>query len=166
MATPGTTLATAIAADLARAVTDCGGKGLVIVNGDWGNRAPLAEAAAQLSVLVLDYPGMDAAAARVRDSAPPAPGFSLDHAGEIETSILLELAPELVLTDRYTTGYPDFPADFGTREMQLHPFSVSWVFGDPGPATAAKGRQILAATIEESIRAVLRFLAKIPSEPS
>jgi creatinine amidohydrolase len=151
---------TAIALDLARALTFSRARAFIIVNGDWGNRAPLAEAArrAELPTLVLDYPGMDDAAAEVRDSAQAAPGLSLDHAGEIETSILLQIAPKLVDPDRYTTGYPDFPADFGTRPMQLHPFSESGVFGDPSLASATKGTAILAATIDESERVARAFV--------
>jgi creatinine amidohydrolase len=159
---PATVLA--IALDIGRALAASHARGFVIVNGDWGNRAPLAEAAATLAeipTLVLDYPGMDDAAAAVRNSAQAAPGLSLDHAGEIETSILLQIAPELVHPDRYTAGYPEFPDDFGTRPMQLHPFSASGVFGDPSPASAAKGTAILNATIDESERVARAFIAGI-----
>jgi creatinine amidohydrolase len=47
------------------------------------------------------------------------------------------------------------------RNMQLHPFSASGVFGDPATASAAKGDAILAATIDASERVLRDFLAAI-----
>lgn len=158
---------TAIAVDIGRALAGSGARGLVVVNGDWGNRAPLYAAmrtlagAGGLPAITLDHPGMDAAIAELRESRAAAPGLA--HAEEVETSIVLALAPDLVHRDRYVTGYPDFPADFGTRPMQLHPFSPSGVFGDPGPATAAKGEALLAATVTASLSVLAGFRAALPA---
>lgn len=146
---------TAIAEDIGRAASASGVRLLVVVNGDWGNRNPLAaamrtlEAEGTMRALTLDYPGMDEAIAAVRESRAAAPG--LNHAEEIETSIMLGIAPDDVHTDRYESAYPAFPSDFGTRPMQLHPFSPSGVFGDPATATAEKGERIIAATVEASL---------------
>jgi creatinine amidohydrolase len=154
---------TAIATDIGRALVASGARYFVIVNGDWGNRAPLAAAADILNgekviaTLVLDYPGMDAAIERVRDSRGAFAG--LNHAEEVETSIMLAIDPVLVHPDRFEATYPEFPADFGARPMQLHPFSSSGVFGDPRTATAEKGRAILDATIDESVRVVRAFIS-------
>ncbi|MFC5502664.1 creatininase family protein [Lysinimonas soli] len=157
---PGTlslspTTVTAIAVDLGRALADSGASVFVVVNGDWGNRNPLAAAMRTLTMegriraIALDYPGMDAAIERVRESRGAAPG--LNHADEAETSLMLAIDPDAVHTDRFAPSYPVFPSDFGTRPMQLHPFSESGVFGDPTTATAAKGEAILAATVEASL---------------
>ncbi|QHC65900.1 creatininase family protein [Rathayibacter sp. VKM Ac-2759] len=149
---------TAITVDIARAL-DASGTMLVIVNGDWGNRAPLRAAvdllaAEGVEALQLDYPGFEEAAGQVRESRPAAPGLA--HAEELETSLVLALAPELVLPERYVVCYPVFPPEFGTVEMPLHPFSESAVFGDPTTAAAAKGEAILDAVVEASVAAVLR----------
>ena len=157
---------TDIAVDVARAVVGQGASALVVVNGDWGNRAPLAAAGEMLAAeavpyLVLDYPGMEDAADAVQESDRAAPGLSLRHAEEIETSLILSIAPELVLMDRAVAEYPEFPSDFGTRPMQLHPFSTSGVFGDARPATAAKGEIVLAATIDASELVVHDFLTRL-----
>jgi creatinine amidohydrolase len=155
----------AIATDIGRALVTSGANWFVIVNGDWGNRAPLAAAAEALNAerviptLVLDYPGMDDAIERIRDSHAAFPG--LGHAEEVETSIILSIAPDLVHEDRYEPTYPVFPANFGITPMQLHPFSASGVFGDPSSATAEKGRAILDATIAASIRAVADFISPL-----
>ena len=92
---------------------------------------------------------MDEAIESVRESRGAAPG--LNHAEEAETSIMLAIDPDTVHADRFLPSYPEFPSDFGTRPMQLHPFSESGVFGDPTTATAAKGEAILAATVEASL---------------
>ncbi|SDY51013.1 creatininase family protein [Herbiconiux ginsengi] len=157
---------TAIAVDIGRALVGSGARGLVIVNGDWGNRQPLYAAVRLLNdegvlpAIALDYPGMDAAIDRVRESAAAAPG--LNHAEEVETSLMLAIAPGTVRTDRYVSSYPAFPSDFGTRPMQLHPFSESGVFGDPSSATAAKGEDILTATVEASLAVLADFVASLP----
>lgn len=149
---------TAIAEDIGRGIAASGARALVVVNGDWGNRAPLAVAARRLvdvlPTVVLDHPGLDAAVEQVRESASAAPGLA--HAEEVETSLVLHLAPDLVGDDR-PREYPAFPSDFGIRPMRMHPFSVSGAFGDAGPATAEKGAHLLQAIVDGSI-AVLRDL--------
>lgn len=156
-----TATVTAIVTDLGRAARAAGARLFVVVNGDWGNRAPIAQAIGDLGdveglrSVVLDYPGMDEAIARERIAPTAAPG--LNHAEEAETSILLALAPGTVHPDRYATHYPEFPADFGTVPVQLHAFSPTGVFGDPTHATAESGRRILDATVTECVR-VLRPL--------
>ncbi|GAA4175295.1 creatininase family protein [Gryllotalpicola koreensis] len=153
---------TAIAVDLGRALADSGAELFVVVNGDWGNRNPLAAAMRTLAVegrlraIALDYPGMDAAIEAVRESRGAAPG--LNHAEEAETSIMLAIDPDAVHPDRFAPSYPVFPSDFGTRPMQLHPFSESGVFGDPSRATAAKGERILAETVEASLAVLADLL--------
>ena len=147
----------ALALDIGRGVADAGARALVIVNGDWGNRAPLAKAAGALVLptIVLNHPGLDEAAERARTSRPAAPG--LMHAEEIETSLVLAIAPELVQGTAEAV-YPDFPPEFGTVPMRMHGFSPSGVFGDPTPATADKGRAMLDAIVTESLREVEELL--------
>lgn len=157
---------TAIAVDIGRSLAASGARALVVVNGDWGNRQPLYTAVRTLNAerilpaIALDYPGMDAAIDAVRTSRGAAPG--LNHAEEVETSIMLALEPGLVHPERYEASYPEFPSDFGTRPLQLHPFSPSGVFGDPSHATADKGRRILEATVEGSLAVLADFVAGLP----
>ncbi|WP_187977530.1 creatininase family protein [Mycetocola sp. JXN-3] len=158
---------TAIAVDLGEALAASGAGGLVIVNGDWGNRNPLYTATRSLiasgfPTITLDYPGMDAAIAEVRTSRAAAPGLA--HAEEVETSLMLELAPDAVLMERAVSCYPEFPSDFGTAPMQLHRFSPSGVFGDPADATAGKGRAILEATVTASLAVLEDFIGGILRE--
>jgi creatinine amidohydrolase len=138
--------------NIARGVKRIGCLGLVTVNGHFGNRAPIARARLALPALHLDYPGLEAAAAEFCTSAPAADGFY--HADEVETSMMLALAPEAVRMERAVAEYPSFPAEFGREPMQLRTFNSSGVFGDPRPATAATGEKIIARIVAESLRRI------------
>ncbi|WNM28190.1 creatininase family protein [Demequina capsici] len=152
---------TAVCLDLVRAVTGFGITTTVIVNGDYGNRLPLHSAAQQLAtesidVIVLDYPGLIEAGDDVKETPWAAPG--LCHADEIETSLVMALAPGTVRSDRMAASYPELPADFGMRPLRFDTLSPSGVFGDPRPATADKGQRLLMLLEQHSAAAVQRHL--------
>jgi len=142
----------AVVTDIGRACQRMRARGLVVVNGHFGNRAPLAfamQALAPFPVLVLDYPGLDRLAARINES--PAAGHGFMHAEEFETSVMLAVAPQAVRMERAEAQYPTFPEDFTTRPQQLRTFNPTGVFGDPRPATAAKGQAFLDGITAESL---------------
>jgi creatinine amidohydrolase len=152
---PDTLRATVI--DLGRGLHRMGVCGLVTINGHFGNREPIALAARALSelglpVLHLDYPHLEALAAEHMESEPAGPGFY--HADEVETSMMLALAPDSVRLDRAAPEYPEFPPLFGSEPMKLSAFNSSGVFGDPRPATAAKGEGLIAGIAAESVRLI------------
>lgn len=153
----------ALAGDIAAGLDRAGYALLVIVNGDFGNRVPLQRAAEQsaaagrIPVVVLDYPGLVEIGDAVKESHWAAPG--LCHADELETSMVLAVAPDLVHGDRLAPAYPELPVDFGLRQMALAPLSPTGVFGDPRPATAEKGERILAHVADESEKVVRRVLS-------
>lgn len=153
----------AVLTDIATALHRQRARALVVVNGDFGNRAPLriatAESTARLGfpILVVDYPGLDEAAAAVCTSTPA--GFGLRHADEFETSILLALAPESVEMTRAVAEYPEFPATFPAVQPGLHELSRTGVFGDPTAATAAKGEALLDLLTENALALIRGFLA-------
>jgi creatinine amidohydrolase len=146
--------------DVGRGVQRIGIGGLLTINGHFGNRGPIARAtealiASGLPVLALDYPGLEAAAEEYCSSKPAGPGFY--HADEVETSMMLALAPESVRMDLAVAEYPDFPVDFGARPMQLSTFNSSGVFGDPRGATAATGEKIIARIVSESLSQIAKW---------
>lgn len=152
----------AIVVDIGRSLQAQGVQALVLVNGHFGNRAPLEQAARtlhheQFPVLLLDYPGLEQLAAELCDSTPAAPGFY--HADEVETSMVLVCAPDAVKMDRAVAEYPIFPATFGLTPTQLHTFCTSGVFGDPRPATAAKGEQFYRGLTDACFAVTETFLA-------
>ena len=136
---------------------------LIIVNGHFGNHAPLEQAARVLvtkyglPTMTLHYPGIEQAAAAVCESTPAAPGFF--HADEVETSIMLALKPHAVQMEHAQPEYPQFPAAFGTTPIRLDTFCHSGVFGDPRPATAAKGDQLLTLLTQSAVTAIKAFLS-------
>jgi creatinine amidohydrolase len=143
--------------DIGRGLQRMGVLGLVTLNGHFGNREPIALAARTLaeegfSVLHLDYPGLEAVAAEVAESKPAGPGFY--HADEIETSMMLALAPDAVRMDLAAPEYPEFPPLFGSEPLPLAAFNTSGVFGDPRPATAEKGERIISAIVGNARRLI------------
>lgn len=147
----------AVLCDIGRGVRRMGCSGLVLVNGHFGNREPIALAARALTgeglpVVHLDYPGMERLASEICDSTPAAAGFY--HADEVETAMMLALRPEAVDMTRAAPEYPEFPTTFGIEPMQLRDFVTSGVFGDPRPATAAKGEALIDGIVAESLRLI------------
>lgn len=152
-----------VIADIGLGVLRMGAKALVIVNGHFGNREPIALAARRLSgdglpVMYLDYPSMEVLAGHVCESKPAAPGFY--HADEVETSMMLVFAPDTVDMSRAEPEYPDFPETFGMEPMQLRQFNATGVFGDPRPSTVKKGEALIAGIVEESVRLIKLFRAR------
>jgi creatinine amidohydrolase len=70
------------------------------------------------------------------------------HAGEVETSIVQHLHPDLV-QGTAPEEYPSFPAHILTRNKRRH-----WpcgVWGDPGAASPEKGRALFEASVSGMI---------------
>jgi creatinine amidohydrolase len=157
--------------DLCRALQRQGFPCLIVINGDFGNQAPLHQAArdarerAGWPVLILDYPGLAEAAVQVCETQPAAPGFY--HADEVETSVVLALRPDLVHLDRATIAYPRMPDTLGATPIGLDRLSPTGVFGDPRPADAAKGQQLLELLTDRALAVVRAFLKDLiaPEDP-
>lgn len=116
---------------------------LAVINGHGGNHV-LANTAQASSGTVALFPGPHEWEA-VRTEAGLATDNDTDmHAGELETSVLLHVAPHLVRPGHaeadHTTGPRDHMAVLG-----LAPYSPSGVVGRPSLARADKGRAVLAA---------------------
>lgn len=107
---------------------------IVFVNGHGGNVPALAAACAQLRREQHD----------VAWAACEVPGGDA-HAGGTETSLMLHLAPELVLMERAVSGdrRPLRVILPQLRSQGVRAVSPSGVLGDPGGASAAEGRRIL-----------------------
>ncbi len=153
----------ALITDIGRGLIRMGVPALVTLNGHFGNRDPIALAGRTLvseglPVLNLDYPGLEPLAATICDSDPASPGFY--HADEVETSMMLTLRPEAVQMDQARPEYPDFPANFGHQPMQLREISASGTFGDPRPATAAKGRALINGIVGNCLPLIASFRAR------
>jgi creatinine amidohydrolase len=152
-----------IALDIAASLRRGGVAGLVVVNGDYGNQAPLKLAAREAGeklgypVLVIDYPGLPEVAAEV--SQTPSAGFGFYHADEVETSIVLAVEPAAVKMELARAEYPSFPAAYGSTPVPLRELSSSGVFGDPRGASAEKGERMLDALTERAWHVMESFVA-------
>jgi creatinine amidohydrolase len=115
--------------------------GLVIVSAHGGNAGPVRRACERLT-----YEGR-----RVRAWSPPAHDPSDTHAGRIETSVLLAVAPATVRVERAEAG-PTAPlaelwADLRTGGVAA--VSSNGVLGDPTAASVEAGRALLAAWVDD-----------------
>lgn len=156
--------------DIARSVAEAGFRRLAFVNGHGGNVALLEMAARDIRAAtgLLCFCLQPALFVE-----PPFPisdeerrlGF---HGGELETSLLLSIAPELVQMERAVRHYAEFP-ETGTPLFFFAPASTAWlsrdwsadgIFGDATLGTAEKGNALIEAggrRLADLIRAISTF---------
>jgi mycofactocin precursor peptide peptidase len=121
---------------------------VLFVSAHGGNAQPLSGAVARLR-------------AEGRDVRAVAPRWSGDaHAGRLETSLMLAIAPERVDLRRAQAGNP---APLGElmpvlRAGGMAAVSANGVLGDPRHASAEQGRALLAAEHERMARIVRAWL--------
>lgn len=156
----------ALIVEICGSLASKGFQGVVCVTAHIGNMAAMKTAARRLydsagiPLLTLFYPGLEEIAGSVCTSKRA--HRSIIHADEIETSLLLALAPECVHMDRAVSEYPEFPPDFESRAMTWESLSRSGVFGDATLATADKGARMLDVVAERAgglIRSFAQSLA-------
>jgi creatinine amidohydrolase/Fe(II)-dependent formamide hydrolase-like protein len=165
----------AVLHDIAQSVSEAGFRRLALINGHGGNSALLEvaardiRAATGLMVFCLQ-PGLYV--------DPPFPitddekrlGF---HAGELETSLVLALAPDLVDMAKAVTHFAQFPQTdtplffFGAASTAWlsRDWSATGVFGDATLGTAEKGEALIAAAVTrlgQLIGEISRFEPVIP----
>lgn len=160
----------AVLLDIARSVADAGFRRLAFVNGHGGNVALLEMTARDIRAatgllcfclqpaLFVDPPFPISDAERRL-------GF---HGGELETSLLLAIAPELVDMEKAVRHYAEFP-ETGTPLFFFGPASTAWlsrdwsadgIFGDATLGTAEKGDALIAAggqRLADLIRVISTF---------
>ena len=89
------------------------------------------------------------------------------HADELETSLMLALAPDLVDMTRAEAS-PDLKQTMAGALTPLDPdspnYSRSGSYGDPTRATSAKGEALLAAMLDDLHEQAAAFIAKAPGE--
>ena len=86
------------------------------------------------------------------------------HAGEIETSLMLHLRPELVKQELAVDCIPDEPRPF-MQYGSMFRYSPDGVWGRPTLATAEKGRRYFAACLDEGEKYINRIFAMTSGRP-
>lgn len=164
----------ALVRDVIRDLVRHGARAIVLVDGHYENQWFLTEAcelavrelgAATPSLRCLRAEYWEFCGAEVLDPMFPGgfPGFALEHAALIETSMMIHLHPELVHLDRLPD---DGPARFDCYDV--YPQSgrdvpPSGVLASASGATAAHGARIFAAICEGFTAAVAREFPVAPA---
>jgi creatinine amidohydrolase len=145
--------------DIYRSITDSGLTSLVMVNCHGGNYVLaniVQEANTRGKRMALSPSGPDWADARQSGRLTTSNHEDM-HAGELETSILLHVNPELV-RDGYHTA--DWVADDRRHLLTtgMGEYTQSGVIGRPSLASAEKGKAVLASLVESfaSVQEILR----------
>jgi creatinine amidohydrolase len=143
---------TGLIVDLGVSLRRQGVEVLALVNGHMGNLDAMKLAARQLydehdmTVLTLTYPGTSAVQEQVLEAERWHGTYF--HADEMETSLMLHLAPGQVRMELAEANYPERPATFDVTPTPWTDLSDTPVIGDPRVATAEKGRAIVEAAVE------------------
>ena len=143
----GTDALSSLLLEYGRSAT-CWAQRLLFVNGHGGNIAALSRAVNRLR-----SEGRDAA------WCPCVVAGGDAHAGHTETSVLLNISPAHVLTDRWRAGNGAPLSDLlpSMRRGGVAAVSEVGVLGDPTTATAADGERILAEMVEDCLRRIRRW---------
>ena len=131
---------------------------MLLVNGHGGNAGAIGDALGKLRSEGRDCHVWHAG---VRPSTLAAAGISLvpdAHAGRVETSLMLALAPGDVRLGEAAAGEtrPLTEIMAGLRAGGVRPVSQNGVLGDPAGASAAEGERLLALLVADLAAAIGR----------
>lgn len=82
------------------------------------------------------------------------------HAGELETALMLHIAPQLVQMDKATREFPETPWDYRLRSVPWKEFLRSGAFGDAAAATAELGARLFEIWVSKLSDVVSTVLSK------
>ncbi|WP_312310734.1 creatininase family protein [Atlantibacter sp.] len=161
----GNGLLAELLASLARNMAAYGITTTAVINAHYGNFDAIKAAARQLreegiTLLSYSWAGMDSCVAALRQSAVAYPGYM--HADEIETSLMLTLAPDKVDMSKAREHYPAFPDDFRYRPVPWTAFSDYSVLGDPRLASAEKGEAFVTKALTTTLDSIRRIIREAP----
>ena len=153
--------------EVAVAILGNGCRKLLVLNTGISTLAPVDRALARLDAARVKHVWTHGGPRYPRVAKELAQQRHGSHADELETSLMLALAPHLVDMARAEAS----PAVTGNTPGPLTPsdhnspnYSRSGSYGDPTLATLAKGEMLLAAMIDDLNEHVAAFVAK-PAEP-
>ncbi len=153
---------------------EAGFRRLFLLNGHGGNTAPLKIALAKIqrrhpSMLVAAADYWSIGADTIRSVRTSGPGGAA-HAGELETSMVMYLEPDLVRGDDMDATLPDVPpeltmdlVDGGSVYLAVDRWdrlSERGALGDPGVATPDAGQRFLDGIVQ-AVTAVLRRICDL-----
>ncbi len=154
----------AVVAEIASDILRHGCRALFVLDTGISTHAAIAQALARpglghaLHLKIHDGPRYRRAAHQVAEQGHGS------HADELETSLMLAIAPELVEVWRAEASPPidrKMPGRLTPTDKASPNYSRSGSFGDPTLATRAKGEILLAAIIDDITAQAREFLAQL-----
>lgn len=157
----------ALIGEIATIVTDFGCRALFVLDTGVSTQVPVDRALARLDANNVKhlrvYDG-----ARYRHAAEQlSEQRHGSHADELETSLMLALAPDLVDMPRAEASpkvKTETPGRLTPTDAASPNYSRSGSYGDPALATRAKGHILLAAMVDDLAEQIAMFLAGIPAK--
>lgn len=143
--------------DVGRSVNRYGIKMLVLINGHDANNASMKYAVRELSdeldmpVIYLFYPDLQEA---ISINCESKTWHGMIHAGEFETSLMLDVKPDLVDMTKALKEYPIKPNLYGRSTISLGNLSESGIFGDAPKASKDKGQNLTNFFADKMIKLV------------
>lgn len=131
--------------DVAHSISRYGVKMLILINAHEANNSSMKYAVRELAdeidmpVIYLFYPDIDDIIKKYCESPT---WYGMIHACEFETSLMLDVKPELVQMDKAVCEYPERPALYGRSTISLENLSKSGSYGDAPKATKEKGEKM------------------------
>lgn len=149
--------------DIAESLSGWGVKALFVLSGHGSNPQPVKHAIREMIHETYDiavFNSLYGGLGEMLEECDSKRWHNDIHAEEVETALMLAIAPELVHMERAAADYPPVPADYGKSELSMGMLMRSGVFGDPTPATAEKGRRWLEIGGRKSADMWLGYLSR------
>jgi creatinine amidohydrolase len=156
----------AMVGGIAAAILQFGASPLFVLDTGISTRAPVDRALAQLNAGDVRHLLIHAGPRYRRAVAELTEQHHGSHADELETSLMLALAPQLVNLPRAEASPPvkhEQPGPLSPFDPSSPNYSRSGSYGDPTLATRAKGEVLLAAMVDDLREEVVNFLAARPA---
>ncbi len=157
-------------AEIATGILASGARALIVIDTGISTIAPTARALASLNpaevlhLRVHQGPRYRAAASKLAEQRHGS------HADELETSLMLAIAPHVVAMARAQASPSDrtvaVPGPLTHTDPSSPNYSPSGSFGDPTLATRAKGEVLLAAMLEDVTGHAQQFAARDSDTPA
>jgi creatinine amidohydrolase len=155
----------ALVAEIAGAILQFGCRALFVLDTGISTRASVDRALARLDAGKVRHLSIHEGPRYRRAAAELTEQHHGSHADELETSVMLALAPQLVEMPRAEASprvEHETPGRLSPSDPSSPNYSRSGSYGDPTLATHAKGETLLAAMVEDLREGAMNFLAAQP----
>ena len=146
----------AVVREIVDALVGYGCRHIVVLNTGMSTMAPIDRALARHAGRVLHLKIYDGPRYRAEEHALVRQAYG-SHADQMETAIMLALAPEVVMMSHAEASSAKIEGPLTPLDPSAKNYSRSGSYGDPTLATAGDGGRLLAAIRADMIEAVTAF---------